>query len=85
MVEVDDIYPQKQSAMVEARRPPDGEPGSTTSTYGKMKPACSTGQATVQDGDTQIKLKGGHELLVADNAPARQRASRRMPTKRRSL
>jgi len=36
-----------------------------------MKARVFDGQATVQDGDTQIKLKGGHELLVADNAPAK--------------
>jgi hypothetical protein len=72
MVEVDDIYPQNNLRMVEgdvATRMV--KPGLYDFNLRQNEARVFDGQAKVQDGDKTIKLKGGHELLVADNAPAK--------------
>ena len=72
MVEVDDIYPQNNLRMVEGEATTRMvKPGLYDFNLRQNEARVFDGQATVQDGDTQIKLKGGHELLVADNAPAK--------------
>ena len=70
MVEVDQIYPQNDLRFVA---------GNVTSRI--MKPGLYDfdlqqnrmrvfdGEAMVQEGDKQIKLKAGHELAIAANAP----------------
>jgi hypothetical protein len=72
MVEVDQIYPENNLLVTE---------GNTTARI--MKPGlydfdlqqnqmrAFDGEASVKDGEKQIKLKSGHELHVAENAPER--------------
>ncbi|MGB0012374.1 MAG: hypothetical protein WBQ03_12260 [Candidatus Sulfotelmatobacter sp.] len=70
MVEVDDIYPQNNLRMEEgdatARMV---KPGLYDFNLRQDEARVFDGQAMVRDGDKNIKLKSGHELLVADNAP----------------
>ena len=70
MVEVDQIYPQNDLRILE---------GTTTTRIMKTglydfdlqqnQIRVFDGEAMVQEGDKQIKLKGGHELTAAANAP----------------
>lgn len=69
MVEVDQIYPQNNLRIVE---------GDTTATITKAglydfdlqqnQMRVFDGEAIVKTGDKQIKLKGGHELIVSSDA-----------------
>ena len=72
MVEVDQIYPQNDLRVVEgdatARMM---KPGLYEFDLRQNQILVFDGQAMVQDGDKQIKLKGGHELTLASNAPAK--------------
>ena len=73
MVEVDQIYPQNDLRI---------EEGATSTTI--LKPGLYDfdlqqnqirvfdGEALVQDGDKRIKLKAGHDLMVASNAAQKE-------------
>jgi hypothetical protein len=70
MVEVDQIYPQNNLRVIEgdvsARIL---KPGLYDFDLRQNQMRVFDGEARVRDGDKQIKLKGGHELLVAENGP----------------
>ncbi len=69
IVEVDDIYPQNDLRVVEgvtvARLM---KPGLYDFNLRQNEIRVFDGQAMVQDGDKEVKLKGGHELNVAETA-----------------
>ena len=70
MVEVDQIYPQNDlrfvAGNVTARIM---KPGLYDFDLQQNRMRVFDGEAMVQEGDKQIKLKAGHELAIAANAP----------------
>lgn len=65
MVEVDDIYPQNDLRVVEGDVVTRMvKPGLYDFNLRQNEIRVFDGQAEVQDGDKQVKLKGGHELNV---------------------
>ena len=82
MVEVDDIYPQNNLRIVEGDATARMlKPGLYDFNLRQQEARVFDGQAVVQDGDKQIKLKGGHELADRPMRPRKRRGSRRKPTK----
>ncbi len=72
MVEVDDIYPQNNLRIVEGDATARMlKPGLYDFNLRQQETRVFDGQAIVQDGDKEIKLKGGHELAVSPDAPAK--------------
>jgi hypothetical protein len=70
MVEVDQIYPQNDLRVVEGKATARiMKPGLYDFDLQQNQMRVFDGEAMVQDGDKQIKLKAGHELAVAANAP----------------
>ncbi|HWO33705.1 MAG TPA: hypothetical protein VNO32_33335, partial [Candidatus Acidoferrum sp.] len=72
MVEVDQIYPQNNLRVVEGNATVRiTKPGLYDFDLQQNQIRVFDGEATVQDGDRQIKLKGGHDLSLAANAPGK--------------
>ena len=70
MVEVDQIYPQNDLRIVEGNATARiMKPGLYDFDLQQNQMRVFDGEAMIQDGDKQIKLKSGHELAVAANAP----------------
>jgi hypothetical protein len=70
MVEVDQIYPQNNLRVVEGNATVRiTKPGLYDFDLQQNQIRVFDGEATVQDGDKQIKLKGGYDLSLAANAP----------------
>ncbi len=70
MVEVDQIYPQNDLTIVEGDATARIlKPGLYDFDLQQHQMRVLDGEAMVQEGDKQIKLKGDHQLTVADNAP----------------
>jgi hypothetical protein len=69
MVEVDQIRPQNDLRVVEGNATAHIlKPGLYDFDLQQNAMRVFDGEAKVQEGDRQIKLKGDHELLLADNA-----------------
>jgi hypothetical protein len=72
MVEVDEIYPQNDLRIMEGNATAQIlKPGLYDFDWQQHQMRVFDGQASVREGDGQIKLKGGHGLTVAANAPAK--------------
>ena len=70
MVEVDQIYPQNDLRVQEGNATARiMKPGLYDFDLQQNQMRVFDGEAMVQEGDKQIKLKAGHELAVAQNAP----------------
>lgn len=70
MVEVDQIYPQNNLRIVEGNVSARMlKPGLYDFDLHANQIRVFDGEAVVQDADRQVKLKGGHELTLAANAP----------------
>jgi hypothetical protein len=70
MVEVDQIYPQNNIRMMEGNATARiMKPGLYDFDLQQNEMRVFDGQAMVQEGDRQIKLKAGHELAVAAGGP----------------
>jgi hypothetical protein len=70
MVEVDQIYPQNNLRVVEGNATVRiTKPGLYDFDLQQNQIRVFDGEAMVQDGDKQIKLKGGHDLSLASNTP----------------
>ena len=70
MVEVDQIYPENDIRIVEGNAMTRiMKPGLYDFDLQQNQIRVFDGEAEVHDGDRQIKLKGGHELSIAANAP----------------
>jgi hypothetical protein len=70
MVEVDQIYPQNDLRVVEGNATARiMKPGLYDFDLRQDQMRVFDGEAMVQDGDVRVKLKGGHELAVANNGP----------------
>ncbi len=72
MVEVDQIYPQNDIRVIEGNATARIlKPGLYDFDLQQNQMRVFDGEAMVQEGDKQIKLKAGHELTVAANAPGK--------------
>jgi hypothetical protein len=70
MIEVDQIYPQNDLRIVEGDATARiMKPGLYDFDLQQNQMRVFDGEAMVQEGDKQIKLKAGHELAVAANGP----------------
>jgi hypothetical protein len=70
MVEVDQIYPQNNLRVVEGNLTARiMKPGLYDFDLEQNRMRVFDGEAMVQEGDKQIKLKAGHQLAIAANAP----------------
>jgi hypothetical protein len=70
MVEVDQIYPQNDLRIIEGDSTARiMKPGLYDFDLQQREMRVFDGEAMVQDGDKQIKLKAGHELAVTNNSP----------------
>ena len=70
MIEVDQIYPQNDLRIIEGNATARiMKPGLYDFDLQQNQMRVFDGEAIVQDGDKQIKLKSGHELAVAPNSP----------------
>ena len=70
MVEVDQIYPQNDLRVVEGNATAKiMKPGLYDFDLQQNQMRVFDGEAMVQEGDKQIKLKADHELALAANAP----------------
>ncbi len=70
MVEVDQIYPQNDIRVVEGKATARIlKPGLYDFDLRQNQMRVFDGQALVQDGDMQVKLKAGHELALDNNGP----------------
>ena len=70
MIEVDQIYPQNNIRIMEGSAAARiMKPGLYDFDLQQNELRVFDGQAMVQEGDRQIKVKGGHELAVAANGP----------------
>ena len=70
MIEVDQIYPQNDLRIIEGNATARiMKPGLYDFDLQQNQMRVFDGEAMVQDGDKQIKLKSGHELAVAPNSP----------------
>ncbi len=71
MAEVDQIYPQNNIRVQEGDATARiMKPGLYDFDLEQHQMRVFDGEAMVQEGDKQIKLKSGHDLAVADNGPA---------------
>ena len=70
MIEVDQIYPQNDLRIIEGNVTARiMKPGLYDFDLQQNQMRVFDGEAMVQDGDKQIKVKSGHELAVAPNSP----------------
>ena len=70
MVEVDQIYPENNLLVTEGNTTVRiMKPGLYDFDLQQNQMRVFDGEASVKDGDKQVKLKGGHELRLAENAP----------------
>ena len=70
MIEVDQIYPQNDLRIIEGNATARiMKPGLYDFDLQQNQMRVFDGEAMVQDGDKQIKLKADHELAVAPNSP----------------
>ncbi len=72
LVEVDDIYPQNDLRVIESGAVVRlMKPGLYDFNLRQGEMRVFDGEAMVQDGDKEVKLKGGHELNVARTTPVK--------------
>ena len=70
MIEVDQIYPQNDLRIIEGNVTARiMKPGLYDFDLQQNQMRVFDGEAMVQDGDKQMKLKSGHELAVTPNSP----------------